>query len=680
MFDERAYRLFEEITLHDKMSKFEVMRVLNLTERQLQYDLDKVNDALQMMSLPTIKMEEQNFFIDNQLKKRIEIGMPLNINAKHFVIPEETRSLLIYLYTFIRSEALSNYHYQLLLGVSKNTALTDVKKAKLNCEEWGINLVYSRKEGYHLKGTENKKWQFASYCIDYLLSQPLGKELIILIIKAWRKEEELVLVQQAVDELVKKSHLRLVKSRKAEMILHILFITLRNKTEKLQYTEFEKQLLQRQLLFEKGKKLAASLLIKKNEPVLYFLTVQLLITQEEVEDTENPFLEELAEQIIEEFEKRTLLPIYNKEQLKISLYNHLVPAFFRITFSIPLVNPMVARIKTEYADLFEFVKRALDPLSALTGKSISETEISFFTLHFGGYLEKNKEKEPEKINALVVCSNGVSTSIMLRSQLQDMFPNIHFSRIHSVEELHHIPITEYDLIFSTVEVISIKPVYRVNPLLTDIEKNYLIQSVAAQFPRLNLKNISIDQLMKIINKHTEVKDEKKLVSELVDLIYSREIEKGGYKPMLSELLTKDMIQFTDEEMDWKESIAKAAQPLVDSNKVQSKYVEAMIKNVEEIGTYIHIGKGIAIPHARPEAGVNSLGISFLRTTTPVLLLDKEEHKIDIFICLAAIDNQAHLKALAQITKLLSNDETLNAIKESKTAEDIIVIIKKGEDE
>lgn len=236
------------------MSKFEVMRVLNLTERQLQYDLDKVNDALQMMSLPAIKMEEQNFFIDNQLKKRIEIGMPLNINAKHFVIPEETRSLLIYLYTFIRSEALSNYHYQLLLGVSKNTALTDVKKAKLNCEEWGINLVYSRKEGYHLKGTENKKWQFASYCIDYLLSQPLGKELIILIIKAWRKEEELVLVQQAVDELVKKSHLRLVKSRKAEMILHILFVTLRNKTEKLQYTEFEKQLLQRQLLFEKGKR------------------------------------------------------------------------------------------------------------------------------------------------------------------------------------------------------------------------------------------------------------------------------------------------------------------------------------------------------------------------------------------------------------------------------------------
>lgn len=680
MFDERAYKLFEEITTHNKMSKFEVMRELNLSERQLQYDLDKVNDTLQMMDLPMIKINKDNFFIDPSLKKRIQIGLPLDFNTKQFVIAEDTRSLLIYLYTYIRTEPVSNYHYQLLLGVSKNTALTDVKKTKLNCEKWNISLVYSRKEGYYLTGSENDKWKFASYCIDYLLTQPLGKELINLILKAWRKENQLTHVQQLVEEALIRTNLKLVKSRKIEMLMHILFVKLRNKTDKLNYTEFEKQLLERQLLFKKGKQLADSLFNEKAINGSYFLTVQLLITQQEIEDKENPFLEELAEQIIEEFEKSTLLPLKNKPQLKNSLYNHLVPAFFRITFEIPLVNPMIKRIKTEYADLFGFVKRALEPLSALTGKTISETEISFFTLHFGGYLERNEEKEPEKINALVVCSNGVSTSIMLRSQLQDMFPSIRFSRVHAIEQIYHIPITEYDLIFSTVEVISIKPVYRVKPLLTDIEKNYLIQSVATQFPRLNLRNISIDQLMKIIHKYTEVKNEDKMLSELVNLIHSKEIEKGSYKPMLSELLTKDMIQFTNEEMDWKKAIAKAAQPLVESNKVQSGYVDAMIKNVEEIGTYIHIGKGIAIPHARPEAGVNSLGISFLRTTTPVLLLDKEEHKIDIFICLAAIDNQAHLKALAQITKLLSNDTTLNAIKESKTAEEIISIIKKGEDE
>ena len=99
------------------------------------------------------------------------------------------------------------------------------------------------------------------------------------------------------------------------MILHILFVKLRNKTEKFKYTEFEKQLLQRQLLFEQGKQLGVRLFNEKNTNVVYFLTIQLLITQQEIEDKENPFLEELAEQIIEEFEKSTLLPLKNKNQL-----------------------------------------------------------------------------------------------------------------------------------------------------------------------------------------------------------------------------------------------------------------------------------------------------------------------------------------------------------------------------
>ena len=83
----------------------------------------------------------------------------------------------------------------------------------------------------------------------------------------------------------------------------------------------------------------------------------------------------------------------------------------------------------------------------------------------------------------------------------------------------------------------------------------------------------------------------------------------------------------------------------------------MNKKVEEVGTYIHVGNGIAIPHARPEEGVINLGMSFLRTKTPVKLLGKEEHQIDIFICLAAIDNEAHLKALSHLTKLLADKPT-----------------------
>ncbi|MFK4997287.1 PTS sugar transporter subunit IIA [Bacillus sp. N9] len=126
----------------------------------------------------------------------------------------------------------------------------------------------------------------------------------------------------------------------------------------------------------------------------------------------------------------------------------------------------------------------------------------------------------------------------------------------------------------------------------------------------------------------------------------------------------------------REAINRVAQPLLEKNKIEQDYVGAMIKNVEELGGYIHIGKGIAIPHARPEAGVNKLGMSFLRTNKPVLLLDKEEHAIDIFICIAAIDNEAHLKALGHLTRVLGDNEKLQAIKDATTSDQVIDIIKK----
>ncbi|MFD1065733.1 BglG family transcription antiterminator [Oceanobacillus locisalsi] len=679
MFDQRSYALYEELTRYDDMTKSEVMRKLSLSERQFNYDFEKMNNALISLDMPRIEVINDSFVIDSKLKEDIGFDILVKKDPYSFIISEQDRIFLIYLYTFIREEQISNYHYQLLLDVSKNTALADVKKIKKLCSEWGISLVYTRMEGYHLKGSELDKRRLASYCIGSLLAKPLGKEIIILALKTWEQDANLIITQQVVDEFLTANEINLVKSRKKELIILLTFVKVRGASENLFFNEYEKELVKSQQLFEQGENLSRKLINEENENESYYITIQLLTALEEI-SAENPSLEELSRQIIDQFEKLTLLPIENKDNLKQSLYNHLVPAFFRITFRIPLVNSLTTRIKEEYSDLFQFVKRSLAPLSKLTGKDISEEEIGYFTLHFGGYLEKDKRSSTRKLRALVVCSNGVSSSIMLRAQLNEMFSDITFSKVYTSKQIADIATTGYDLIFSTVDILSVKPVYIVKPLLSQVEKNYLLQQVASDFPRYQYKNISVDSIMSIINKYADIKNDKKLYSELVEFMYLQNTEKGRYSPMLSELLTEDMIHFTDDALDWKEAITKASQPLLEEDKIQKEYIDAMIKNVEETGTYIHIGKGIAIPHARPEAGVNNLGMSFLRTKNPVLLLGKEEHKIDIFICLAAIDSEAHLKALAQLTRFLSDDTLLQSIKEADTSEKIIEIIKKGEED
>ncbi|MFK4997286.1 hypothetical protein ACI2OX_05890 [Bacillus sp. N9] len=64
-----------------------------------------------------------------------------------------------------------------------------------------------------------------------------------------------------------------------------------------------------------------------------------------------------------------------------------------------------------------------------------------------------------------------------------------------------------------------------------------------------MKNISVDHIMEIIDKHADIKDEEKLFSELVNILYLHNKVKGRYAPMLSELLTEDVIHFTNEKLD-----------------------------------------------------------------------------------------------------------------------------------
>ena len=503
--------------------------------------------------------------------------------------------------------------------------------------------------------------------------------MLILALRKWKYDDYLVTTHCVVTDFLAKNEIRLVNSRKKEMITRLAFIRARNKSDELLFKEYEKQIIERQNLYEHGKRLAEHLFGEVGELESYYITIQLLISQQEVSRDENTSLEDLADRIVDEFERITLLPIENKSLLKQSLYNHLVPAFFRIAFRIPLSNPLTARIKEEYRELFQFVKQALSPLNMWTGQKISDDEIGFFTLHFGGYLGSNKRYKKEKIHALIACTNGISSSLMLKAQLNEMFPDVMLSSVHTIGEISEIPIASYDLIFSTVEVSSIKPVYIVKPLLSQVEKNYLFQAVASDFPRMDFNQVSVERVMSVVRKYADIKEDEKLFSELVNILHSQNTDKGRYAPMLSELLTKDMIQFTNEKIEWRDAITKASEPLLEDDKIETSYVDAMIKNVEDLGAYIHIGKGIAIPHARPETGVKSVGMSFLRTTTPVLLLDKEEHAIDIFICIAAVDNETHLKALAHLTRVLSDNEKLQTLKDAKTSEEVIEIIKKGED-
>ena len=134
--------------------------------------------------------------------------------------------------------------------------------------------------------------------------------------------------------------------------------------------------------------------------------------------------------------------------------------------------------------------------------------------------------------------------------------------------------------------------------------------------------------------------------------------------MLQGLLLEEDIQFEDKVENWEDAIRLVAHPLLRKGKIEESYITAMIQNVKE-----------NLPHSRPEDGVREKGMSLLKLSEPINLLDDPEHPISVFICLAASDNTTHLNALISLTKILSKKENLKALLESTTVDTVSQVLK-----
>jgi mannitol operon transcriptional antiterminator len=141
--------------------------------------------------------------------------------------------------------------------------------------------------------------------------------------------------------------------------------------------------------------------------------------------------------------------------------------------------------------------------------------------------------------------------------------------------------------------------------------------------------------------------------------------------MLDQILNTNLIQFKDQLETWEEAIQLAAAPLLDNGSIEQTYVDKIISNTNEIGPYYVLGPNIALPHARPEFGVKQMGLSILVMNEPVWFSDKEHHKVQLIIVLAAVDNQSHLGALSELAAVLGDETNVNKLIHSKSEEEFL---------
>ena len=132
----------------------------------------------------------------------------------------------------------------------------------------------------------------------------------------------------------------------------------------------------------------------------------------------------------------------------------------------------------------------------------------------------------------------------------------------------------------------------------------------------------------------------------------------------------DRIQLVDTVSSWQEAVKMGGQMLVKHGIANPEYADKMIAVCQELGPYIAIAPGIAIPHARPEDGAKSFGLSLLVVKQGV---EFGSHNDPVYLVLsfATPDKESHLEFLRQLATLLQNvEDVARVIVQKQTPEQV----------
>lgn len=136
------------------------------------------------------------------------------------------------------------------------------------------------------------------------------------------------------------------------------------------------------------------------------------------------------------------------------------------------------------------------------------------------------------------------------------------------------------------------------------------------------------------------------------------------------LIDNDSIRLGLEANNWKEAVKVAVDPLIESGAILPEYYDAIIESTEEYGPYYILMPGMAMPHARPEAGVQSDAFSLITLQNPVVFSDGKE--VSVLLALAATSSKIHTSvAIPQIIALFELDDSIARLQACQTKEDMI---------
>lgn len=133
------------------------------------------------------------------------------------------------------------------------------------------------------------------------------------------------------------------------------------------------------------------------------------------------------------------------------------------------------------------------------------------------------------------------------------------------------------------------------------------------------------------------------------------------KNPLEKMISKKTIALNVDANDWEEAVRVSGGLLVKNGFVEPRYIDAMIETAKTLGPYIVISPGVALPHARPEDGVNEPCMSLITLKTPVNFGNEHNDPVKLVIAFGTVDHNAHVKAISRLARIIGDEEKLKSL-------------------
>ncbi|MCF2611945.1 BglG family transcription antiterminator [Fusobacterium perfoetens] len=685
MLNKRCIEIIEELRKNNYTIFIkEMAEKFGVTERSIRYDIENINYYFSKFNLNEIEKQSKGIYTLEEEDKKIE-ELLKNMSQRFYVFTSYERK------EFIEEKFLFFEENRLIdlaetLDISMSTIKIDLKEVKIFFIENGLNLNFYSKQGILLEGNEEKIRMLQLRFLNKYLE--INSENILSLKKKETKTYLDDIIYEDLKEIFEKINLkniyRFVKriekkldatiSDEAFTILRFYIVIMLNRIKNnkiilqremnkkflMETKEFEIINKEKEFLEEQSK-----IKIEENEVLLL---TELFLGSHSYNFNSSFFenwieLEILVNKLIKDVSDILNINLTQDKALIDGLLNHLKPAYYRIRNNIKFENKIYEDVKLLYEELYEKVKIVSKKyLEKYIGKDIPEEEIAFLTIHFKTAIDRKVNSQRKTKNIIIVCGLGYGSSKLIAQKLLEKYDvniiaTLPYHKFLEIEDYEDI-----DFIITTLEIEDkleyTFPIIKVHPILTKEDK-ILLESYGLSE---NQRKISLNQLMNIIKEETNILNEKELIKKLKNILkykYIDDIEKQKIYS-LSELLPLENIKVIDKVKDWKEAIKVSSMPLQIGNYIKDEYIDEMIKNVEQNGSYMVVNDVVALPHARTNGLVNKTGMSLLVLKDEVTF--PGEKRVKILLTFSSYDQKEHIDALSKFVTILEEGDFINKIK------------------